>query len=271
MTTVIDRDHIRESLAAAAHLEQFDVFARIDSTNSYLKDQPAPAPGKFHVAIADHQTAGRGRQNRKWVSAPGKSLCLSIAYTFADASNDITALTLALGVAVVEVLDGMGVGDVALKWPNDIVIDTRKLGGILAEAKHRGEGVTVVIGLGINMSPPVAPGSAVTSAWAADAIDLESVLAEAPTRAELSERMIDALFSACRQFGAEGFGAFAARFARFDALAGRTVVVDTPDGGIEGEVTGVGDDGALQVTTRSGPRRIISGTIREIRSDRPEQ
>ena len=106
--TELDAATIRQSLSAAANLEHIEVFARIDSTNTYLMDQPAPMPGHFRVAIADHQTAGRGRRDRSWISEPGKSLCLSLSYRFVETPPDLPALTLALGVGVAECLTGIG-------------------------------------------------------------------------------------------------------------------------------------------------------------------
>jgi BirA family biotin operon repressor/biotin-[acetyl-CoA-carboxylase] ligase len=272
MTTAIRADRIRESLAASQNLERIEVFARIDSTNSFLKDQPAPAPGNFHVAIADHQTAGRGRHERKWVSAPGKSLCLSIAYTFSDSRDEIAPLTLALGVGVAEALQEIGVNGVGLKWPNDVVIGERKLGGILTEARHRGNsGITVVAGLGLNINVPAASGATVVSAWATDAIDLCAAMSDVPGPSELSERMIDALVSVCKAYDADGYEVFAERFANFDVLTGGTITLETPDGFLEGEVAGVGEGGSLLLETQSGTRTIITGSVRRIRKQRVEQ
>jgi len=81
----LDANAIRDCLAAdvSASMDRLEAFAEVVSTNSYLLQQDAPAAGRHRVAVADHQTGGRGRQGREWLSAPGASLCLSLAYTFA--------------------------------------------------------------------------------------------------------------------------------------------------------------------------------------------
>ena len=128
----IDATAIRDALSPASisKMAQFDVFAEIDSTNTWLMGQPAPETGMHRIAVADHQTAGRGRGGKRWLSAPGASLCLSIAHTFRQKPDNIAALTLAVGVAALHALRDTGVDDVKLKWPNDIVAGDQKLGGI---------------------------------------------------------------------------------------------------------------------------------------------
>ena len=260
--TQLDAAALRRSLSAAADLEHLEVFARIDSTNTYLKDQPPPTPGRFRVAIADHQTAGRGRRDRSWISEPGKSLCLSMSYQFVETPADLSALTLALGVGVAACLEQFGVADIRLKWPNDLLVGRDKLGGILTESRLRGGDTTnVIIGLGLNLALPDAVATELSSGWTDTATGLESVLATPPARDELSGKIIDALFSSCRQYEAGGFAGFAAEFERFDALRNLEVTVDAADGEVSGVARGVDDDGALLVETAAGTRRVITGSV----------
>ena len=260
--TAIDTAALRQSLKAAADLEHIEVFARIDSTNTYLKDQPPPTPGRFRVAIADHQTAGRGRRDRSWISEPGKSLCLSLSYQFVETPPGLAALTLALGVGVASCLEGIGVQNIRLKWPNDLLVGRDKLGGILTESRVRsGQNTNVIIGLGLNLALPDAVATDMTSGWADTATDLQSVLATPPSRDELSGRVIDALFASCRQFEADGFSAFAATFEHFDALRDREVSVDENGNEVTGIARGVNDDGALLIETDAGVRTVIAGSV----------
>ena len=108
--STLDASVIQDSLAEAslARLDQVEVFPTIASTNTHLLAQPAPAPGRSRAALADHQTAGRGRHNRRWLTPPGAGLCLSLAYTFADQPQQLPALTLAIGVGIVDALHGRG-------------------------------------------------------------------------------------------------------------------------------------------------------------------
>ena len=112
-----------------------EVFGEIDSTNSYLLNVPPPPAGRFRVAIAEHQTGGRGRMDRRWVSPAATGLCLSIAYTFTDTPSDLSCATLAVGIAIAEALEEIGILGIGLKWPNDLVFRGGKLGGILTELR----------------------------------------------------------------------------------------------------------------------------------------
>ena len=263
--TRLDPLAIRQSLSTAANLERIEVFARIDSTNTYLKDQPSPTPGMFRVAIAEHQTAGRGRHDRAWISEPGKSLCLSLSYRFVQTPPDLPALTLALGVGVAVCLSDIGVASVSLKWPNDLLIGRDKLAGILTETQFRGNNdTTVIIGIGINIALPDTLSASETSDWADTATDLQSVLDEPPPRKDLSGSIIDALFAACQAFETQGFAAFVADFERFDALDGLRIVAETPDGLVDGIARGVDNKGALQIENDHGLRQVITGSIKHI-------
>ena len=133
--TNLDADAILGGLGefASHRIEEFETFAEIESTNSYLLQQPAPSPGRVRVALTDNQTAGRGRHGRTWQSPPGSGLCLSMGYTFARQPSNLPALTLAIGLGVTEALSEVGVHGVLLKWPNDLMADDGKLGGILTE------------------------------------------------------------------------------------------------------------------------------------------
>ena len=260
----IDATAIHDSLNSdvAARLDQLEVFAEIDSTNSYLLQQPAPAAGKHRVAIADHQTAGRGRQNREWISAPGASLCLSLAYTFSSRPDNLPGLTLAIGVAAVNALSETGVDGVDLKWPNDIVARNGKLGGMLAEAQFRGDAnATVVAGIGLNVDLPVTLIQDNASRWSQRATDLNSLVATPPSREIISGALIDNFVNALRIFETSGFGPFIESWRHHDWLCGRRITVEQTNGSISGTASGVDDDGALLLRSEDTITRIISGSI----------
>ncbi len=264
--TGLDAAKIRQALMghSAAYLDRIEVFSRIDSTNTYLKDQSAPPPGLFRVAIAEHQTAGRGRHNRQWISSPGGSLCLSLSYRFEQAPTDLPALTLALGIGVAGALSEIGVGGMQLKWPNDLLVGNAKFGGILTETLIRGDsGVMLIAGIGLNidLDPPLL--KAELPEWADSATCLKSVMPDLPSRERLSEIVIQSLMSTCRTFARSGFGSFAGQFPAYDWLLGKTVVVDTPAGLVNGTAAGIAEDGALLIDTTSGIREIHAGSVRQ--------
>jgi len=245
-----------------ARLDELEIFGSIASTNTHLLTQPAPAAGRFRVALADHQTSGRGRRNRRWLSPPGSGLCLSLAYTFAAQPEKLPALTLALGVSIVGALNMLDIDAVSLKWPNDIVALDAKLGGVLTEVQSGGEdGVTVVAGVGLNLDLPGDLDVGLESEWAQRVVDLKRIVAEIPEREFLAGTLIGSLHIAMATFEAQGFEAFADDWNRHDWLRGQQVTVDLPDRQVTGIASGVDADGALLVDTGSEQTRIVSGSI----------
>jgi len=260
----IDATAIHDALdpGVAARMDQLEVFAEIESTNTYLLRQHAPAAGKLRVAIADHQTAGRGRQDREWISAPGSSLCLSLAYTFSARPDNLPGLTLAIGVAALNALRHSGIDDVYLKWPNDLVAQDGKLGGMLAESQFRGDsGATVVAGIGINFDLPMQLIQDNASRWAQRAVDLNTLVRRPPSREIISGALIDNIVETLTVFEAQGFSAFAASWRQHDWLRGRHITVEQSDGSISGTASGIDDDGALLILSGDSMTRVISGSI----------
>jgi BirA family biotin operon repressor/biotin-[acetyl-CoA-carboxylase] ligase len=248
------------STLATANLEKLEVFSSIASTNTYLMTQPAPAAGRFRIAIADHQTSGRGRHHRRWISAPGAGLCMSMSYTFARMPDHLPALTLAIGVAVIASLRLAGVEGVSLKWPNDVVARDGKLGGILTEVQsHSGDGVTVVVGLGLNVHMRDQIDFGEDSDWAHRAVDLNSLMDELPEREFLAATVIEHLYGSMARFAAQGFDS--GEWQQHDWLLDREVTVDMAEKQITGTASGVDEDGALLINTKTGRQRVISGSI----------
>ena len=250
---VLDAKSIRESITsvAAARLDILEVFSEIESTNSYLLEQPSPAPGRFRVVLADHQTAGRGRQDRTWQSPPSSGLCLSMAYTFGNVPDKLPSLTLALGI-----------GGISLKWPNDIIACDGKLGGILTEVQNGASNrVTVVAGVGLNVDLPDSMQLLDGPSWTNKIVDLKECTGNPPSREKLSVAVIERLFDCMVRFESDGFAPFQDSWEKYDWLKGKQVIVDTPDGRYCGIADGVDYDGALGIRTDENRRRIISGTI----------
>ena len=245
-----------------SRIAQLEVFPEIESTNAYLMAQSAPDAGMHRVAIAGHQTAGRGRGDKRWFSAPGSSLCLSIAHTFEEKPDNLSALTLAIGVAAALALGDSGIDDIQLKWPNDIVSGNGKLGGILVETHHRSQRTaSVVIGIGVNLQLPDEILENVDSAWAQAPADVASIVGSSVARESLSAAMIDRVADALCTFEGHGLHAFAASWRERDWLRGRHVTVERPGRTVRGKAFGIDTDGALLVKEAAAMTRVISGTV----------
>jgi BirA family transcriptional regulator, biotin operon repressor / biotin---[acetyl-CoA-carboxylase] ligase len=223
---------------------------RIDSTNRYVLDEARAGAPEGLVAVADHQTAGRGRLGRSWEATPGSSLLVSVLLRPELPAARLFLLTLAAGLALADGLATAAGVAACLKWPNDLVVHDRKLAGLLAEADlDAGTARAVVIGAGCNLTADAFP---VELAAQATAVELEAGLAV--------DR--DALLIAF-------LGALTARLDDLDtvltdartrsATLGRRVRVDLPDDQrLEGVATALADDGALMVRDDAGHRHTIA-------------
>jgi BirA family biotin operon repressor/biotin-[acetyl-CoA-carboxylase] ligase len=132
-------------------------FEVVDSTNRYLLQCAAQGAPEGVVAVADEQTAGRGRLGRSWVAPAGAALLVSALLRPALPVERVHLVTLAAGLAALDAIDALPApisGPAGLKWPNDVVVDGRKLAGILAEADGAG---AVVVGMGCNVHPGALP------------------------------------------------------------------------------------------------------------------
>lgn len=237
-----------------------EVLPSIDSTNSELMRRARSGLMEPVLLAAEEQTAGRGRLGKVWHSKIGQSLTFSLALPLAPTSW--SGLSLVVGVS----LAGSLHPDVRLKWPNDLWLQQRKVGGILVETASSGEASQgqrlVVIGVGINVARPE------VSALAALVPDGAAVTALAPaglaevlvgiTPGEVLERVAPALVRDIQAFAAQGFTAFAQRFVQRDALHGQSVQLSD---GTRGTACGVNDDGALQLLTECGMQTVTSAEV----------
>ena len=230
----------------------------VDSTNSFLAARlrgGAPAP---ELCVAEIQTAGRGRQGRRWVSGPGRSLMLSVSWRFAARGEELSGLSLAAGVALAESLAAGGFDGVMLKWPNDLVVGDRKLAGILVEASRCGSGpAACVVGVGFNLDLAPADSGRIGQPWT----DFATAFARVPARDTLAAQTANALLDACERFRDGGMASFAARWRERDALRGRPVRVLSAGSPIDGTARGIDGDGALLVEHSAGVSRCRSGEV----------
>jgi len=248
--------------------DELEVHFLIDSTNDHLYAAPLPTPGAARVAFAELQSAGRGRRGRRWIAPFGSGLTFSISWTFAETPADLPALGLALGVAIAKVLSGLGAQRLSLKWPNDLLHDGRKLGGLLTQLRQESGGAaTVVAGLGLNLALPDAARNAIeavnTSYHPALAVaDLAGATPQGvPSRNLIASRLVLGFEDALREFATVGFTGFAQEWAALDALRGAPVRVHQGSERFEGTARGTDRDGALLVESAGRVLRVFSGDV----------
>jgi BirA family biotin operon repressor/biotin-[acetyl-CoA-carboxylase] ligase len=242
------------SAAARAGL-RVEVVAETGSTNADLLARAATLAGPL-LLVAEHQTAGRGRAGRSWLSSPEGSLTFSLAWKFDGGPQALAGLPLAVGVALAETLAGLG-QQVQLKWPNDLLKDGDKLAGILIETQSApGGGVWAVIGIGLNLLMPDEMEARIGRHAAA-----VPWLARME-RDALVAALLDGLAAALDEFAARGFAAFSARWNLRHAWQGETVVLlDAGRVVHEGLAAGVDDAGRLLLDTAQGRIPVLAGDV----------
>jgi BirA family biotin operon repressor/biotin-[acetyl-CoA-carboxylase] ligase len=233
-------------------------FETTGSTN----DEAAKRSAEGLVVVADAQTSGRGRRGHTWFSPPGSGLYVSVVLAPATATRDpakaTTLLTLAAGVALAEGIERAAGLRIDLKWPNDLQVSRRKLGGILAESSGAGErSDTVVVGYGINVRSTALPPELRDTATS-----LESELGRAIDRSDLLAETLAALSRRYEDLLAGRFDAILDAWRRLaPAAAGARVTWTTNAGTAAGVTAGIDDLGALLVRVDDRLERIVSGEV----------
>lgn len=249
---LLDGQAITGALAVAAkpHLSKINIFQTIDSTNTYARELAEKNSVSGLVILAEQQTGGRGRRGKSWVSPFAANIYLSIVWDFEQGAEALEGLSLAVGVAVRRALIAHGVQGVKLKWPNDIYVEQKKLGGILLEMIGDPAGhCSVVIGVGLNVSMPVSQASAIDQDWTDVATELQDKL---PARNKLAAELISEILPLLGTFQEQGFAAYRDEWQAADAFYGQPAVISTPKQSTAGIVKGVGINGALRLELDSG-------------------
>ena len=243
--------------------DRLEVPFEIDSTNSYLYAGVAPVAGRPRVVFAELQRAGRGRRGRSWLAPFGSGLTFSVAWTFADAPAGLAALGLAVGAGIAQALRDLGLEAAGVKWPNDLVWQQRKLGGLLLQLRAESGGpASVVAGLGLNIALPAEARAAIAAPDAQPVADLAEALGvRLPARNALAAALAAAMLDTLELFSREGYAPFADRWSGLDALAGSRVRVAHAEGSVEGEACGADADGALLVRVDGRLQRFYSGDV----------
>ncbi len=214
------------------------------------------------VVLADEQTAGRGRLSRRWHSPAGENLYLSCLLRPALAPPVVPPITLAAGVAVCDVVRAWGV-QAALKWPNDVLVGTRKLAGILTEMTTRGSAVDhAVVGIGVNLNTREFPSEL---ADIATSIRIEGH-GRPVDRPAFVERLLDELERWFDRFLEGGVPAIAADWTQRANLGGRLVRATVEGRVVKGRPVGLDTDGALLIEEAAGARRrVVAGDVELLR------
>lgn len=250
---------------AASLLSQLDIHDSIGSTNAQAMRQIVAGRGAGYVCTAEQQSAGRGRRGRGWVSPYARNLYLSAVWNYSQGAAALEGMSLAVGVAVARALQACGLPAVQLKWPNDILHNGAKLGGILLEMTGDATGsCQIVVGIGLNVNMPEAVAADIDQAWT----DVERLFAcnnsggERPTRSVLLGAVLGELLPLLAEFESSGFAPWQDEWQALDAFAGEAVVMLSGNQQLAGIARGVDGRGALQLeTAAAGMQSVFGGEI----------
>ena len=234
-------------------------FPELPTTNAYLKKKGAVGEREGLVILADKQTAGKGRFDRSWYSPPGGLYFSILLRPMTISATEAPLITLTAGVAVAKVLQtALGV-QARLKWPNDVLVENRKVCGILAESTLMGKNIEyVVLGVGVNAN-----------------ISLDEMPSELQTSATTLQHILNRPIDLPRLFGYllgqlefwylrlrdQGFAAISREYRRLWIQIGQSTTVTIGEDRLTGVVKDIGPDGSLILHTDSGRKHIRSADI----------
>ena len=242
-------DTVREARRAARLGGAIHYFESVDSTNSVAHRLAGECAAEGTVVIAETQTRGRGRLGRRWISPPLRNLYMSVVLRPPLPAAAAPQLSLVAGLAAAETIREWA-PRACLKWPNDVLINGRKVCGILTEMEAEGGRVAfVILGIGVNLN---STDDEFPAELQGKAVSVRSTTGAIVDRTAFTERLLSRLEERYDLFLREGFAAIQPLWEAFSSLTGRHVRID--DGGThyEGCVAGIADDGSLRVRDATG-------------------
>ena len=252
--------YITDRTEKSAFGRSFRYFDEIESTNVETKSLANSGAPEGTVVIAECQTAGRGRLGRRWVSPAGKGLLFSVLLRPTLPMEEAHLLTLVAAAAAAEAIEALSGAAVKIKWPNDLFIGDRKVGGILMEVSGEQDDIDwVVVGIGVNVNTEY---SELPVALRRRATSLKMVTGHEVDRSDLLASLLLALESHYADAAGNGFEHALSAFRERDYLLSRSVSVQTREGPVVGEASGIDERGALLVQLpQRRIRRFHSGDV----------
>jgi len=256
---LLDADAVNALLAGRDATVTLDVIDECASTNTLLMERALAGAASGTAIACEEQTAGRGRRGNAWHAAVGGGLAFSLLWRFTGGAATLAGLSLAVGVACVRACERLDIAGVRLKWPNDLIHDGAKLGGILIELSGDALGPTsAVIGIGLNVRLPADFEKRIDQT----VTDLATMAGNAPSRNALLAALLAENARVLREFERAGFAAFRDEWTRHHAYRDQPVTLTRGDGArVNGRAVGIAENGALVIETGDGIERFHSGDV----------
>ena len=256
-------DGVRRHLTTEAGDRHFYLFAEVSSTNDCLRDLAARGAREGTVVVAEAQSRGRGRLGQRWFSPPGVNIYASVLFRPAIATDEVLPFSFIASLALVEAIEALG-RPAAIKWPNDVLVDGKKVAGTLVDCGVRGAAVDyVILGIGVNVNVGMAALREALGPAAQFSTSLGETLGREVDRNALLAAWLDRLEAWRLRWKTEGVAALQKAWADRDILTGRRVEVRGDKATFEGRVLGLAPGGSLVVQDTLGRRHHV--TTEEVR------
>ncbi|HET6490366.1 MAG TPA: biotin--[acetyl-CoA-carboxylase] ligase [Syntrophales bacterium] len=258
-------DRLRPAeIGAALHSKRLGrriVFeSEVDSTNRLARDLAILGAVEGTIVVAESQTGGRGRKGRNWFSPPGEGIYVSLVLRPRFQPAEAPKMTLLTGVALAETLFHAVPSRVTIKWPNDVLLEGRKVAGILVEISTDIDAIDyMIVGVGMNINTP-------PDRFPADlrerATSLAAHAGHTVPRAEILGAFLDCFEHYYDLIGKEGFAPVIGRWRELSDMVGRRVRVQDFNRSLQGTIAGIDDDGVLLIKTADADiHRVIAGDV----------
>lgn len=245
----------RESL-----FQEINVLTSTDSTSDQVARHWKKHPGVACVFIAEHQTAGRGRKGRPWISPLGANLYFSIGVELPLGLSALGGLSLAIGISLVNALNSVSNQPIKIKWPNDLLVEGKKLAGILIEASGDSNDSSFLnIGVGINWNMQQQQGEPIDQSW----VNLKPLISSTLSRNDILLLLLSHIEDALKDYRAQGFSAFEKLWPEVSYFYEQPVTISFNEqlDGISGTEVGVESTGALKLRVGNNIKVFHSGEV----------
>lgn len=264
MANEINQEAVLQLIEDGVFTGGVHLFSSVDSTNDWAREELRRERKTPFACIADHQSKGRGRRGRHWLSPPGSNIYMSLAWHFELSGDRLGLLSLAQGVAVINALDKIGVNDAWLKWPNDVMINDKKIAGVLIETSAvRANSCNAVIGIGVNYRMPDSIRPEFGMPWTDVVHSACDVLADRNT---LAAMLLNEIAAMCRLYQQKSLNLLPDIRHELDVMRNKPVSVYLENGEqVTGTVVGINESGELRVMV-GGQERVFNSADVSIRA-----
>ena len=257
---LLSENKIRKALSVRGkkYCHSIDILFNTSSTNSYLFNRIDSELTRGKVVLAEYQSQGKGRRGNKWLSPLASGIYLSIAWQFDKSPAILGLLSLYIGVAMIRALNTLNINTVGLKWPNDILINNEKLGGVLLEIRGESGGpVDVIIGVGLNYDLPVELISGIDQ----PVTDICHHSKKRLSRNKIAASLISNIFEVLDNMQNDTKSVLINEWRQYDCCKNEYARLILPDSEIHGRLKGVDDQGSLLMSVHGKTHRFTSGEI----------